>query len=77
VGRLFCAVCRMCGGNELGHALDRAAEQTRQHIEQVLADGDAESTAGLDVREDGRDLWASFLAAIDHQKRIFLEKSLI
>jgi hypothetical protein len=73
VGGLFCAVCRMCGGNELDHALDRAAEQTRRHIEQVLADGDAESTAALDDREDGGHIWASFLAVIDHQNVFFLK----
>ena len=52
-GWLFCAVCRMWGLSELGHALDRAIEQTRQNIEQELADGNAGSTAALDDREDG------------------------
>ena len=43
----------MWGLSELGHALDRAIEQTRQNIEQELADGNAGSTAALDDREDG------------------------
>jgi hypothetical protein len=62
-GWLFSALCRICSWSELGHALDRAVEQTGQHLEQVLSDGDAESTAALDNREDGGDLWASLLAA--------------
>ena len=45
--RLFSALCRKCSWCELGHALDRAVEQTGQHLEQVLSDGDAESTAAL------------------------------
>jgi hypothetical protein len=61
--RLFSALCHICSRSELGQALDRAVEQTGQHLEQVLSDGDAESTAALDDREDGGDLWASLLAA--------------
>ena len=53
----------VCGGRDVCERLDGAVGEARQHIREVLADGDSKPTAALDNRDNRSDLRACFTAA--------------
>jgi len=63
VGRLLCHLDGVGGRGQLVQRLDGAVGQARQHVEQVFADGYAESAAALHDAKDGGYLGSSVLAS--------------